>query len=334
MKKGFSLLKIFMLLLLALALISSTCDWFTSEEDGNEPPEIRTITAAPNKIPAVGQTTLTVTTFDEEGDAVSFLWSCAAGTFADATVNPATWTAPDEGGSFEVKCTVSDADGQRSARVKVTVVKLATPEGAVAWWPFEEDFTDLIGGYDGEAGDGVTVTTEESANGFGSAMFDGSEEAYIFAPGEELGMGPDDDYTFASWVKISSICFLFGKTWEGWFGEGTPGVIAQSYGPDDTWVGFVNAWGDQIWEHSDNLADGNWHHVAVTKEDGFVTVYIDGEEFMSGDLETAENEDMMITMGGADDGYGWPGAIDGYMDDVRFYDYALTAEEIDAIANE
>jgi hypothetical protein len=332
MKKGFSLLHVIILSLMTLSIILMGCDWFTTTDPENERPEIRTITAGPAKIPAGGTTTVTVTTVDAEGDAVSFKWSCASGTFADDTVNPATWTAPDEGGTFQLRCKVSDADGDRSAYVKVTVVKLETPEGAVAWWSFEEDFTDAIGGYDGEAGDGVTVQTEESAHGFGSAMFDGTEEAYIFAPGEELGMGPDDDYTFTLWVKLEAPGFIFGKTWEGWFGEGAPGLVLEEYG--DVYMGFLVAWWDEMFEDAGDVLDGEWHHIAVVKEDGVYTVYLDGEELMSAELETADNEDMVITMGGADDGYGWPGAIEGYMDDVRFYDYALTAEEIDAIANE
>ena len=318
--------------IIAALIDSINSDLGISTEPENEPPEIRTIIAGPAKIPAGGVTTVTVTTFDAEGDAVSFLWSCAAGTFANAAVNPATWTAPDEGGTFELKCLVSDENGDRAARVKVTVVKLVTPEGVVAWWPFEEDFSDPVGGYDGEAGDGVEVTTEESANGFGSAMFDGSEDAVIFAPGEELGMGPDDDFTFTLWAKLDGGGFLFGKTWEGWFGEGTPGLVTE-FENGYVWMGWVNAWVDEMWEDASDIGDGEWHHFAVTKEEGFYTVYVDGEEFMSAELESAENEDMMITMGGADDGYGWPGAIEGYMDDVRFYDYALTAEEIEAIAN-
>ena len=36
---------------------------------------------------------------------------------------------------------------------------------------------------------------------------------------------------------------------------------------------------------------------------GTVTIYVDGEEFVSDDFELGDDEGMVITMGGGDDGY-------------------------------
>jgi len=294
-------------------------------------PVVKAIDATEIRIAAEGTTMVQVTVESQAGN-VTYAWTATGGAFADTTTNPATWTAPDEGGQFILECTVTDDNGSRKASTPVVVVKLVAPEGVTAWWPFESDFTDWAGDNDAENEGGVTINTDDAINGFGCAEFPGDETGVLFA-GDALGMGPDDDFTFCFWAKIDAGGFLFGKTWEVEFIDDAPGLYLETYG---SWgeMGFYRGWSDWWVGEETEIHDGEWHHIAVVHEDGTITIYVDGEEFVSDDFELADDDEMVITMGGGDDGYGWPGFLEGMMDDVRFYDSALSEDDIAAIADE
>jgi hypothetical protein len=84
--------------------------------------------------------------------------------------------------------------------------------------------------------------------------------------------------------------------------------------------------------------DGEWHHVAYRKSGLMVATFIDGVQDIDAELgEWSDDTDFQITMGAAweepPDEW-WPGNYQGYLDDVRFFQSALSASMIQAIYNE
>jgi len=88
------------------------------------------------------------------------------------------------------------------------------------------------------------------------------------------------------------------------------------------------------------LAADRWYHLAMSRTlDGIVTLYIDGLEVARAQLTVTMRQLQPTDFDRLDLGalYFASGDammrdfFDGYMDDVRLYDYVLTAEEIFAL---
>ena len=76
-----------------------------------------------------------------------------------------------------------------------------------------------------------------------------------------------------------------------------------------------------------DYADGEWHHVVATREGNQAKVYVDGElvkedEAMAGDIG-GDRTNWFLAQDGNSNGY-----LNGAMDEVRIYNRALTAGEI------
>ena len=234
-------------------------------------------------------------------------------------------------------CEVNNSAGSRSASLTVSVFKLDIPVGATGYWPFDSDFSDFNGEgggpNDGSGDDLVSIVTDEFARGTGSALFegeDGADNGALLAGGVDLDMGTDAEFTVTLWFKTEDdgLAFLFGKTDNGEFVEGGKCIyLEEGYVIFDLFgVGGLGSDGQ--------YNDGEWHHIAMTKEGTEVIVWIDGEWSFEGDLgEWRDDGDFVITMGAAWEapGEGWPGTLQGHLDDVRFYPEVLSEEDIIAI---
>jgi hypothetical protein len=79
------------------------------------------------------------------------------------------------------------------------------------------------------------------------------------------------------------------------------------------------------------INDGNWHHVAVTKssELGIIALYIDGvfEGSNVGAVPTTDNSGMTLGYWSLAGMFRWAGS----MDDIRFFNKALSVEEIQSL---
>jgi len=89
----------------------------------NEPPAIISLGAQPNSVIPSGTCRIVCHATDSDGDddELSYDWSASGGSISGtgATVN---WTAPDSGGSYKVKVTVTDPHGgEAMSQVTITV---------------------------------------------------------------------------------------------------------------------------------------------------------------------------------------------------------------------
>jgi concanavalin A-like lectin/glucanase superfamily protein len=83
-----------------------------------------------------------------------------------------------------------------------------------------------------------------------------------------------------------------------------------------------------------SLPTGSWSHVAITFDRGDVRFYIDGARVIAGTDTFAGGELLVPGTGihlGANDPDG--ASVQGALDDIRFYDRALGASEIAALAD-
>ena len=90
--------------------------------DFNFPPEIVSVTAAPSPVVVDGDVALEVVATDPNGDALTYLWSSADGTFDVTDAATAVWTAPGVEGDYSITIEVSDGTTTVSMTIVVVVV--------------------------------------------------------------------------------------------------------------------------------------------------------------------------------------------------------------------
>ena len=171
---------------------------------------------------------------------------------------------------------------------------------------------------------GTTLTVNEEKAAF---SFDGLDD-YIQLP---YHVGDMQEMTFAAWVKGSSTTawqriFDFGNGEDEYlFLTPTNGSAMRFEIKKNGTTQGLNA--------TTTLGTGKWKHVAVTIGTSGVAIYIDGVENASSSSITLRPSDVAPTMSylGRSQFAADP-AFKGLMSDVRIYNYALSANEVAAIA--
>ncbi len=168
----------------------------------------------------------------------------------------------------------------------------------------------------------LTLGSDRFGNNGQAYSFDGSGD-YIALPDSGAIADLDRRLTFAAWVHPEA------------YGDGWMTVFVH----DQHWHvrledGGVNAWGYQSdapdVSSQDVALAGTWSHIAFTYDGSHLRVYLNGK--ISG--ETAFESSRIGSSYGATGPTLGKGPSDnwdefhGLMDDVRFYDRALRAEEI------
>ncbi|UCD27749.1 MAG: immunoglobulin domain-containing protein [Planctomycetota bacterium] len=248
-------------------------------------------------------------------------------------------TDSDEGLYY---CTATnDAGSTNSQNAGITLKKL------LAYWPFEGNADEATGN--------ITTTVVEGKVDYidgpgtaGQAIDLDLRDYVVLASNTELVYGSDKDFSVSLWIKTA-----------GW--DGDPSIISNKDwgdGGNPGWVIAANDYNTWEWNYSDgdgsradadprdeffppeNLKDGNWHHIVVTYDrDGQARFYHDGAL-----VPTNEGEGIDISAFGsidteyptvlAQDGtedYSWGYDLAAAFDEVCFYNYVLTSDEVSDI---
>jgi len=140
-----------------------------------------------------------------------------------------------------------------------------------------------------------------------------------------------------------------------WIKDGAPGQViidqTDGIGTGETWLGITASDGNLMTglmpyqvgrtvvfplESQSLITDGLWHHVGFVWDGSYRSLYVDGTE-VAKDTNPITLSPLIFANGGLYIGAGK--ALDagtffsGLIDDVRIYNVALTAEEIDALAH-
>ncbi len=155
--------------------------------------------------------------------------------------------------------------------------------------------------------------------------------------------GPFDittSFTLSAWIKLDvprTGRYYFGGPW--WFRTDNQGS------PEHYWIeirypggNFLNKIDTRVEGNAQGQLDGQWHHlVVILPEDGAFRVYFDGVEAPFRDADPTRTHDFGGTVGplffGTENAAG-SNAIEGYMDDIRVYNYAVGPEEISELQTE
>lgn len=214
------------------------------------------------------------------------------------------------------------------------MAKAVPPSNLVGWWQFEGNANDSSS----YRNNGTVVGTINYVTGkIGNAIsLDGASGKYIEVPdANSLDL---DTVTLEAWIQISNGDVGSGQrniVRKGHFGDRTYGLDTVVSGSNRVLRGWVNVGTTggataKIVTGKTNLADGKWHHVAMTYDKSSVKIFVDGSlegTFFSATADIYDNN-LSVRIGGQnpkDNG----GALvfKGLIDEVRIWNVALSPQE-------
>jgi prepilin-type N-terminal cleavage/methylation domain-containing protein len=197
----------------------------------------------------------------------------------------------------------------------------------VGWWNFSEGTGTIAYDYSGNNATGSWSGTQSGTNGYYSAGKVGgwagtfASNTDVVASVSGLPSGGASRSIFA-WIKTSDATDDMD-----FMGYGTNACSQLDFKPG-VWAGkLALQWYCGDWQPSvPMVADGNWHYVGFTYNGTTLIAYQDGTMVASTN-ESLNTGVSNFQIGEARGGYGFTGLID----DVRIYNRALSAVQIDAL---
>jgi PKD repeat protein len=283
--------------------------------------------------PAAGRAPLTVAftsagSYDPEGAALTYSWSFGDGTTSTAANPSHTYQTS---GVYTAQLTVSDGTNRVTANV-LTITVANGAGGLVAAYGFEESsgagVTDASG--NGNNGTISGAATRAATGRFGKALsFDGTSA--LVTVNDSASLELTTAMTLEAWVYLT----VTGPDWQSVVFKPIDassisyvlqGVSQPSKAPSlGTSVGSANLLAPTA------LPTNAWSHLAATYDGATMTLYVNGQRVASrAQTGVMGTSTQALTIGGNSlFGAYWTGLID----EVRIYNRALTASEIQTDMN-
>jgi uncharacterized repeat protein (TIGR01451 family) len=199
-------------------------------------------------------------------------------------------------------------------------------EGAISWWPGDDDSADILFTNDGTLRNGAGFDTGLVGSAF---HFDGIND-FVKAPDHQMPLAAEPR-SVEFWMKPGSTARV-----PFWYGVHVPNdsfyVIFRDEGEAKyTCVG--QAWGGEGEVcGSTNVMDGKWHHVALTFDGTLASLYVDGSLDASVERTYATTSTGNVYIGAPIEDVG-EHYYSGLLDEITMYDNALTVPQIQSIHN-
>ena len=215
-----------------------------------------------------------------------------------------------------------------------------TTTGLVSWWKFDEGSGQTVRDSVGANNGTIQGTAVWTTGKFGGALDFNGTTNYVL--GANAGSGfpvGSAARTISAWVKASfASMFDTGIFHYGTVGNAAPATnfhLFMSGEPNTGKIGFGNGYGFGTVQGTTSAGDGGWHNIVGVYDGagGSARIYVDGVQQVSGPLATTPNT-----------GTGTPWQIgrfqqtsfpsfSGPIDDVRIYNRALSATDVQALYN-
>jgi hypothetical protein len=209
---------------------------------------------------------------------------------------------------------------------------VATPSGK------RNDGTITIGASGSQTSAGNCATTDTSAAWYNgrdgkynaSLNFDGTDDYVQMADNNIFDFGTGD-FTIAAWINqnaggnplpavVSHYDFSTGPIMYAGYDSGNPDALACE--PNNP----------QLARGTTNLRGTGWHHIACIRSAGVMYAYVDGKLEGQGNNTANVASTNPVNIGKSSHVSGEE--FSGQIDDVRVYNYALTATQIRTVYNE
>jgi len=259
---------------------------------------------------------------DETGTPVNVTTNSQLGTYA-------VELSVDADGVYNITALANYSDGGSASATASNITVNTTailgcvqpPSGLVAWWPGDDNASDIIGGNDGTLMNGATFAPGEVGQAF---SFDGIDDSI----GTPINNLPLTDLTIDFWANEApgnaGRIFGYEDIYSGADGLGM-------YFPSQTNPYLIMRDNGVAYDMSlGTITVGSWNHYAITISSTEGTkLYLNGIQTNSDPTAIAYSSagiSLRISSAGTDDVY-----FNGLIDEVQLYDRALSDSEIQAI---
>lgn len=201
-------------------------------------------------------------------------------------------------------------------------------DGLVAYYPLDADASDASGqGLDGLVmGDPVAIT-----GAIGGAMeFDGegdmieiAHDAVLDITGPislSLWIRPDAEEPEGQGTEAAPMCKAGSTASPSWSWQ-----VRYGWNSPQPYMAFTFNTSPRAWAYvGQNLAQGEWHHIACSADGEMLTAYLNGEATESTPMGAITSSPTPVLIGSDGWGSDWIGGID----EIRIYNRALSAGEV------
>jgi PKD repeat protein len=283
---------------------------------GNQPPVVAASASPTSGRPPLAVSFSSTGTSDPEGQSLTYTWNFGDGSPLSSSANPAHTYQTD--GLYTARLTVSDGvNSVSSANIVINV-----SNGLVAAYSFDEGTGTTVNDLSGNGNDGtIGGATWSSSAKYGKALSftSGALITVNDAPSLDLTTG----MTLEAWVNPSAL-----SSWQDIIYK-APGDIFFLLGSAPTaQVPATGGTFTQTLYGTTALPLNTWSHLAATYDGATVRLFVNGAQVGSrSQTGTIATSTGPVTIGGDPDyGQHWTGLID----EVRIYNRALSASEIQA----
>jgi len=208
---------------------------------------------------------------------------------------------------------------------------VARPTGMLHFWPGDGSGRDVVGGADAQVLDGATFTPGFVSSGSGQAfLFDGVDANARVS--DRPSLNPTTAFTLMAWARLDSNAAFTGPV------AGKAEHVSEGFAIDHhlgVWRGFVrHSSGATIRLNGPPFTLGEWTHLALTWNGQTGRLYVAGEVAVALPSPFVTLPPIPTFFGiGYRSEAGFTDAeldfeFDGAVDEVGFFDRALTSSEI------
>ena len=270
-----------------------------------------------NDLSSSPNTTITSWEWDFENDGI-----------IDSYEQNPEWTYNVEG-IYSVSLTIGDGEYENTETKNDYITVSDLYIGLVAYYPFNGNANDESGnGNDGTVY-GVTLTSDRLGNENSAYSFDGDNDKIMIDHSDDFAFDIDDSYTISLWLKPNYI--TSGGVLEKWNGgQGNPYPFSIRLSNGKVYFAIYQQGGgwyaDDVIFSEQLLEINKWIHLVCVKQGSeYIKMYFNNQ-IAGGDYDLiyqtiANTADL--TFGKYSNHY-----YQGKMDDIRFYNRALSETEI------
>jgi hypothetical protein len=161
------------------------------------------------------------------------------------------------------------------------------------------------------------ISTAQSKFGGASIAFDGSGDYLQTADTSDLKFG-SGDFTVEAWVNLTvgtSSAYIVSKYTAFVSSPGIVFTILRNNHPTNPRGLFIVLGSSQVLFGSDLIADGTWYHIAMTRSDNSVRVFVNGTQAGTTFTSSTDLTDTAVLRIGASNDT--DSFANGYIDDLR-----------------
>ncbi|XOV93141.1 MAG: LamG-like jellyroll fold domain-containing protein [Bacteroidota bacterium] len=211
--------------------------------------------------------------------------------------------------------------GSISNRVTATV-----DPGLIAYYPLNGDFLDASGnGYDAVSFGTVALHADVAGLADRAYYFDGVESQVYHTLADPINF---TGFTLSAWVIFSDPANTNYQHIMGLESYNSSSQLVQLAAVDGSFVLYQedNDGGNELGAQTFGTVGYDWQHVVVTWDGTIVSGYVDGVLVETYDATFSLNIDVEELNLGSN--IAWGDFMDGVIDEAKFYNYALTEEEV------